>query len=278
MTDEELRTLVAETRVEMADNSRAIRELREESNRLREESKQLRENSNRQWEKSWEETKQLRRESDRLRRESNRRWAESNRRWEESDRLRNELREELRQLREDSNRQWEQLWEEIRASRREADRILTSFNRQLGRIGNRFGDYTESLFRPSLKRVMREQFKMTVITSPQRIERHGEELEIDLLAHAGDVLDEVYLVEIKSRLREHSIDQLHDQLRQFPRFFPEHRGKKLFGVLAALDIPPDMRARVLKQGFYLATITDDVLEIITPDDFVPRTFGLRGLN
>ncbi|MCP4655006.1 MAG: DUF3782 domain-containing protein [bacterium] len=196
----------------------------------------------------------------------------------ENSRAIRELREESKQLREESNRQWERLWEEIRASRRDTDRLLGSFNRELGRLGNKLGDYTESLFRPSLERAMREQFKMTVVTSPLRILRHGEALEIDLVAHAVDDLDEVYLVEIKNQLREDGIDQLLDQLRQFPRFFPEHRGKKLFGVLAALNIPPNMRARALKEGFYLATIKDDVFEIVAPDDFVPHAFGLRGLS
>ena len=90
---------------------------------------------------------------------------------------------------------------------------------------------------------------------------------------------EVYLVEIKSQLRDESVDQLLEHLWRFPRFFPDHHGKKLFGILAALDIPENLRARALKEGFYLATIKDDGFEIVPPDDgFEPRAFGLRGLG
>ncbi len=61
----------------------------------------------------------------------------------------------------------------------------------------------------------------------------------------------------------------------FPRFFPEHRGKKLFGILAALDVPADLRAQVVKQGLYLATVRNDVFEIVSPDGFRPRAFGVN---
>jgi len=99
-----------------------------------------------------------------------------------------------------------------------------------------------------------------------------------MVGHSGDN-PEVYLVEIKSQLREDGVDQLLDQLRQFPRVFPEHRGKKLFGILAALDIPDGVRTRAQREGFYLATIKDDVFEIGPPGDgFEPRAFGLRSLS
>jgi hypothetical protein len=169
----------------------------------------------------------------------------------------------------------ERLWQEILFSRQETDRVLTSLERRYGDLGNAFGDYTESMFRPSLKRVLREQFRMTTIKAPEHIEVGGETLEIDMVGHAEDELDEVYIVEIKSKLRQDAIDQLHKHLRRFPRFFPKHRGKKLFGILAAVQIPNELRSKVLKEGFYLATVKDDVFEITSPDGFEPRTFGLR---
>ncbi len=66
----------------------------------------------------------------------------------------------------------------------------------------------------------------------------------------------------------------------FPRFFPEHRGKKLFGVLAALDVPEEQRSKALRQGLYVATMDEDdvEIEIVQSDDFVPRGFGVRGLT
>ncbi len=69
-----------------------------------------------------------------MREDSERRWEASERRWEES------------------QRQWQESREEILASRRETDRLITSLEQRLGKIGNAFGLYTESMFQPSLKR------------------------------------------------------------------------------------------------------------------------------
>ncbi len=175
----------------------------------------------------------------------------------------------------ESRQESERLWQEILVSRQETDRLIRSFNQQLGRLGNKLGDYAESLIRPSLERALGEQFGMTIIHSPMHLRRNGQELEIDVVGYAEDDRKGVYLAEIKSQLRQDGIDQIRDDLRQFPRFFPEHRGKQLFGILAALDIPADLRAQVHKEGLYLATIKDDVFEIVPPDGFTPRAFGLR---
>ncbi len=254
MTDDELKALVAE-------NSRAIREMREESERRREESERRREESARQWEGSerrWENSRE----------ESERRWEnsreESERRWENS--------------REESERRWQAFQEELLASRREMDRLVTTIHRDIGALSNAFGLYTESMFQPSLKRILRERFGMTVITAPQKFWIDDDGYEIDIVGHAMDKSDEVYLVEIKSQLREDGIEQIHEHLRRFPRAFPEHRGKKLFGILAAITIPDNVRIQALKQGLFLATVKDDVFELSTPDDFVPRPFGLRSLS
>ncbi len=246
MTDEELKELVAE-------NNEQWRILREESASQRQESARQQQESEKRWQEYREESARQRQESARQRQESEKRW---------------------QKYREESAR----LWQEILASRAESDRLITSFNRELGRLGNKIGDYTESLLRPSLRRVMLEQFEMTTIIAPLSMERHGETLQIDLVAHGESATDPVYVVEMKSTLRPDAFDQLYEHMRKLPRFFPEHRGKKLFGVLAALDIPEELRIRALKEGVYLGTIKDDVFEIVPPDDFVPRAFGLRGLG
>jgi hypothetical protein len=265
MTDEELKTLVLRNSEAVARNSeavtencRAIREMREAFDK-RFEAYQL--ESDKRF-----EARQL--ESDR---KFEARQLESDRKFE-AHQLESDRKFEAHQL------ESERLWQEILASRAETDRLITSFNRELGRLGNALGDYTESMFVPSLERVLADQFEMTEIVSPVRYRQDGETHEIDMVAHAWDAVDAVYLVEIKSRLHEGAIEQLHAHLRRFPRHFTEHRGKKLFGVLGAMQIPDHLRARVLEEGFYLATIRDDVFEIAPPDGFEPHTFGLRSLG
>ncbi len=255
MTDEDLRDLVAETSRVAAENSRTIAE---NNQAIAENSRTIAENS-------------------RTIAENSRAIAENNQAIAENNQAIAENNQAIREMREESQRQWQESHQEIIASRRETDRLITDLNRRLGEIGNALGVYTESMFRPSLKRILRQRFGMTIITAPQRFYIDDGDYEVDIVGHAGAASDEVYLAEIKSQLREDGINQILRHLQRFPRAFPEHRGKKLFGILAAVTISENMRSQALKQGLYLATAKDDIFELSTPDDFVPRTFGMRGI-
>ncbi len=95
-------------------------------------------------------------------------------------------------------------------------------------------------------RAIREMSEESDLRWEESQRRWEESYEIDIVGHAGAERDEVYLAEIKSQLREDGIHQILKHLRRFPLAFPQHRGKKLFGILAA-------------------------------DDFVPWSFGLRSV-
>jgi hypothetical protein len=125
---------------------------------------------------------------------------------------------------------------------------------------------------PSMERGLRERFGTTGFAARVRSRRGAEEMELDALGYTADDDGIAVVVEVKSRLRQDGIDQILRTLARFPRFYPEHRGKTLIGVLAAVDVPPDLRDRVLREGLVLATIRDDVFELQVPADFEPRTF------
>jgi len=57
--------------------------------------------------------------------------------------------------------------EELRDLVAETSRVAAENSRAVGEIGNALGLYTESMFQPSLKRILRERFGMTVIIAPQ---------------------------------------------------------------------------------------------------------------
>ncbi len=98
-----------------------------------------------------------------------------------------------------------------------------------------------------LERILRERFGMTTVF---HLSTHhdGRNFEVDLVGYAGNEVDEVYLAEIKHQLQKEDIEQILGHLRRFPRVFPEHRGKKLFGILAAVIVPDQVRAQALKEG------------------------------
>jgi RecB family endonuclease NucS len=112
---------------------------------------------------------------------------------------------------------------------------------------------------------------MDVIAPRVRARRNGHSMEVDVLAYSHSN-DQVFVVEVKSHLREEALDQLRRTLKEFREFFPEHKDKKLFGILAAVDAPDRVRDKALQEGFYLARIHDGQFELQVPDSFQPRAF------
>ena len=68
------------------------------------------------------------------------------------------------------------------------------------------------------------------------------------------------------------ITQLKSILQRFRSFFPEHKDKKLYGILASVDLSNELREKILQEGFYVARIHDQVFELDIPDNFQPRPY------
>lgn len=156
----------------------------------------------------------------------------------------------------------------------ETDRQIKQVNKQLGELDNKFGSFAEGMALPSMEKILREEFGINDISPRRKAVLNGHSLEIDVLAvNNADANSDVYLVEIKSRLTNGSIEQMHKTIADFPRFFPNLADRKIYGIIAAVDIPDNLRTEVLKQGFYLARISDDTFRLKVPRDFNAKAFG-----
>lgn len=123
-----------------------------------------------------------------------------------------------------------------------------------------------------MTKILRERFQMEVISPSVRVSKNGLDAEIDVLAYANSTINEVYVVEVKSHLREEGINQLKELIGNFRLFFPEHKDKKLYGIIAAVDISEALKKRVLDAGFYVARIHDETFSIDSPDGFKATAF------
>ncbi len=178
---------------------------------------------------------------------------------------------EIRELRASQD----QTDQQIRAGQaeiRELRALQKQTTKQLGELGNRFGGFTEGMALPSVREILYETFGVDTVVTDARARRNGHSLQIDAVGVANGEVNAAYIVEIKSRLREESLQQILKHLERFVEFFPEHRGKTLYGLLAAVDVAEDLEQRVLGQGIYLAKIHGDLFELVRPEGFAPRRF------
>jgi DNA-binding transcriptional MerR regulator len=155
---------------------------------------------------------------------------------------------------------------------KETDRQIKELGKQIGGLGSKFGSFTEGLALPSMEAILQQRFGMTVVLPRVRAKPQGEHLEIDVLAYANGDINAAFLVEVKSHPREEAITQLKITLSRFRDFFPEHRDKQLYGILATVDWPPALKAQAIGEGLYVARIHDDVFDLEVEQDFQPKAF------
>ena len=165
-----------------------------------------------------------------------------------------------------------QLLAELNTAQKATDRQLNKLGKQIGGLGAKFGSFTEGLALPSMEKILRQRFGMEVVSPSVRVSKEGQHIELDVFAYTNGNLNIAYIVEVKSHAREDSITQLKSILQRFRTFFPEHKDKQLYGILAAVDMSPELREKTLQAGFYVARIHDEVFELDTPENFQPQSY------
>ena len=155
---------------------------------------------------------------------------------------------------------------------KETDKQLKELGKQIGGLGKKFGSFTEGLALPSMTKILKKRFKMEVVSPSVRVSKNGLEAEIDVLAYANSEVNEAYVVEVKSHCREESIIQLNNLMDNFRTLFPEHKDKKVYGIIAAVDISELLKKKVLDAGFYVARIQDETFSLESPENFQAKCF------
>ena len=179
---------------------------------------------------------------------------------------------ELTMAQKETDRQLKEQQQESTRREKEMDKQLKELGKQIGGLGSKFGSFTEGLALPSMETILRQRFGMEIVSPSVRASKEGQHLEIDVLAYANGNINTAYIVEVKSHAREDSITQLKSILQRFRLFFPEHKDKQLYGILASVDLSNKLRTKILQEGFYVARIHDQVFELDIPDNFQPRTY------
>jgi hypothetical protein len=161
---------------------------------------------------------------------------------------------------------------EMQETNRSLRKTVRELGRQIGGLGEKFGSFTEGLALPSMKKILSKRFGMEFVAPYVERWKGDRVMEMDVLAYSNSKVNEAYVVEVKSHLRQDGIQQMKQILRDFREFFPEHSDKKVYGILAAVHIPEKIREQVLREGLYLARIHDGQFELQIPEDFQPRAF------
>ena len=144
------------------------------------------------------------------------------------------------------------------------------YDRKFGDLGNRWGQFVESLVEGNLITLLQQKnIVVDLIAERVRGKRNGEHFEFDIVAVNGE---EVVVVEVKSTLRVEDIRHFLDRLPHFTRWSPLYKGKKIYGAVAYLQVVQSAEIYAERQGLFVIRATGDSASIINRDGFLPKMF------
>ena len=161
----------------------------------------------------------------------------------------------------------------LAVAQQETARQIKQTQKQLGELGNKWGTFTEGMAIESIKKILFEQFNISAISEHFSKRMNGESIEMDAFGYENSTVNTAVIVEIKSHLREDSVEQIERIMADFPKFFPDHASKKLYGILACVHAPDNVKNLLRKKGIYLAVLQDDVFELYDFKNFTPKDFN-----
>ena len=160
---------------------------------------------------------------------------------------------------------------------RETEKQIKATNKQIGDLGNKFGWFTEGLAIPAMNKILEERFFMEYVSPRAKKKiKHPEkgtiQAEYDMMGYANSSINQVYIVEIKSKYTTAYLEKFILALEKFPLLFPEHQEKELYGILSVVDIQEEEKKEVFDSGFYLALSHNDNFQIVENESFQPKNF------
>ena len=184
---------------------------------------------------------------------------QTERRFQEAERI-------LREANQETNRKFQETDRKFQ----DTDRKIKQVNLQLGKLGNRLGDFVEDAVRPSAVRLFRER-GIDVHEVHQNINsrRGNEGIEVDLLV-VNDT--DVIAIECKSNLSVDDVKDHLERLGKIKRMLPTYADKRIMGAVAAMVIPDAVALYACRHGLFVIGQNGEQLHIRNDENFNPAVW------
>lgn len=149
---------------------------------------------------------------------------------------------------------------------KEIERILADVAREHGSLANNLGDAAEETFYEGLeesKRLGDYEFE-TVARNVRDIDGH----EYDIVMRNGST---VAVVEVKHKVHPKDVTQLVEKtIPAFKESFPQYKDYDIFGALAGMSFPTEVRESAERRGLYVLTQSGNNIKLSNRKDFEPK--------
>lgn len=146
----------------------------------------------------------------------------------------------------------------------EAQRML----RKLADLGDRIGEFAESMVIPGVQRLLAERGIEVHGISPRAFRRFdGQSAEFDAV-----IVNDRYVavVEVKSRLKSADVAEHVSRMDNFKKFFPEFRDRRGIGVVAGMLIDEEAGKFAYREGLFVLEQSGETIRIRNDAKFRPK--------
>ena len=153
---------------------------------------------------------------------------------------------------------------------KETDRKIKEVTGNIGKLGNRLGEFIEDAVRPAVVRLFRQRgIDVHEVHPNVSSQRADEGVEIDVLV-VNDV--EIVAIECKSKLSVDDINEHVERLAKIKRLLPSYANKRVLGAVAAMVIEDSVAQYAYRKGLYVIGQSGDHLEIRNAVGFVAKSW------
>jgi hypothetical protein len=181
---------------------------------------------------------------------------------------------ELIQAQKETERLLQEQSQESDRRFRETERVMKEQNQrvdeQLGKLGNRLGEFVEWQVRPAAVRLFQERgIDVNELSADLSVQKGDDGLEIDLLVVNGS---EAIAIEVKSKLTQADVDEHLERLDKFKKLLPRYQSLKILGAVAAMVTPSEVARYAYRQGLFVIAQSGDNLVILNDQKFQPKAW------
>jgi len=162
-----------------------------------------------------------------------------------------------------SQKEIAEIWKLFRETDRKIKKLEELFTGQWGKL-------MESLVEGDLVKLLQKRnIKVEATLTSLKGEYNGEYAEFDIIAINGK---EVVVVEVKTTLSLNYVNKFIKKLKQFTKWRPEYKGKKVYGAVAYLKANQSSDKYAEKQKLFVIKATGSSASITNPKNFKPKIF------
>jgi hypothetical protein len=186
-----------------------------------------------------------------------------------------ESREQFRKEMQESREQFRKEMQEFRETLKETERLMKEddrrlkeeFNERLGALTNLFGDLTEAMVAPKIRKKF-EEIGLYFPKASRNIEFKDKvnniAFEVDIMLEDGE---KAMLIEVKTKLTIERINYHLTRLEKMHKYADLHGDKRTFlGAVAGIVVTDEIRDYALSQSFYFIEYAGETFYLTPPKD------------